>query len=172
MLFQFTCNSCNLTQVATWLELKDRLMPNGRLMVNCGSANDGTSNSIGATHAAISSSDDTWEQNSTIKALCKAFPGQNGINNTDDLETSNTSGDQGKAISLCAYVLIVRLVLIDLDKAHKLTSTQLSWKKLPKRAGENYLTLTGSLPDLTMWAAALPDQFSSSVRQWRTCWLS
>lgn len=34
-------------------------MPNGRLMVNCGG-----------------SSDAIWEKNSTINAMCKAFPGQ------------------------------------------------------------------------------------------------
>lgn len=43
----------------TWLEINKKLMPNGRLMVNCGG-----------------SSDAIWEKNSTINAMCKAFPGQ------------------------------------------------------------------------------------------------
>ncbi|XP_059276781.1 uncharacterized protein LOC132030984 isoform X4 [Lycium ferocissimum] len=46
---------------------------------------------------------------------------------------------------------------------------QVSWKKLPKRAGENYLALTGPLPDLAIWSARLPDQLSSSVKEWRSC---
>ena len=50
-------------------------MPNGRLMVNCGAANDGAANT---TYPDASSIDGTWVQNSTIKALCHAFPGQVG----------------------------------------------------------------------------------------------
>ncbi|XP_059662070.1 uncharacterized protein LOC132308102 isoform X2 [Cornus florida] len=65
-----------LQEVATWLELNDKLMPNGRLMVNCGAANDGASSgSDTVTHPKISSIDDTWVKNSTIKALCEVFPG-------------------------------------------------------------------------------------------------
>ncbi|KAI3495675.1 hypothetical protein L1887_38021 [Cichorium endivia] len=48
-----------LQEVETWLEINKKLMPNGRLMVNCGG-----------------SSDAIWEKNSTIKTMCKAFPGQ------------------------------------------------------------------------------------------------
>jgi hypothetical protein len=44
-------------------------MPDGRIIVNCGGAD-----------AAVSLANDTglssWVQNSTIKALCAAFPGQ------------------------------------------------------------------------------------------------
>lgn len=47
-------------------------MPQGRIMVNCGGA-----------HAEVSGSGDgtanmngSWIQNSTIKALCQAFPGK------------------------------------------------------------------------------------------------
>ncbi|THG08099.1 hypothetical protein TEA_024625 [Camellia sinensis var. sinensis] len=64
-----------LQEVATWLELYEKLMPNGRLMVNCGAANDGASNTISPE---VSSIDGTWVQNSTIKALCQAFPGHVG----------------------------------------------------------------------------------------------
>ncbi|KAL4563728.1 hypothetical protein LXL04_027773 [Taraxacum kok-saghyz] len=49
-----------LQEVDTWLEIGKKLMPNGRVMVNCGG-------SIG---------DEVWENNSTISAMCKAFPGQ------------------------------------------------------------------------------------------------
>ncbi|XAR47990.1 Spermidine synthase [Bertholletia excelsa] len=99
-----------LEEVATWLELSEKLMPHGRLMVNCGAANEGTS-----------VADGTWIQNSTIKALCQAFPGQ------------------------------------------------VNWKKLTKAEGENFLALTGPLPDLTAWSAVLPDRLSSAVKQWAPC---
>ncbi|KAL1536575.1 putative polyamine aminopropyl transferase [Salvia divinorum] len=48
-------------------------------------------------------------------------------------------------------------------------SGQVNWKKMPKGAGENYLALTGILPDLSAWCAALPFQLSSSINQWDTC---
>lgn len=58
-----------LLQVETWLEIAKKLMPDGRIMVNCGGAD-----------AAVSLADDmglsSWVQNPTIKALCAAFPGQ------------------------------------------------------------------------------------------------
>lgn len=60
-----------LQEVSTWLELHDKLMPNGRFMVNCGAANDGASNSASPELLAI---DRSWVQNSTIRALCQAFP--------------------------------------------------------------------------------------------------
>lgn len=53
-------------QCGTWLEMKDKLMPNGRIMVNCGGSDVGDP----------VSDENTWEQNSTIKALCQAFPGE------------------------------------------------------------------------------------------------
>lgn len=46
---------------------------------------------------------------------------------------------------------------------------QVNWKKMPTSAGKNYLALTGSLPDLDTWSAALPNELYSSVNQWRTC---
>ncbi|GJW19050.1 S-adenosyl-L-methionine-dependent methyltransferases superfamily protein [Tanacetum coccineum] len=95
-----------LQEVQTWLELHDKLMPNGRLMVNCGGSID---------------NDGPWEKNSTLYTLCKAFPGQ------------------------------------------------VNWRMMPKSDGGNYLALSGPLPDLTMWAASLPDRLSSSVMQWTSC---
>lgn len=53
-------------QCGTWLDIKDKLMPNGRIMVNCGGSDIGAS----------VSDEGTWEQNYTIKALCQAFPGE------------------------------------------------------------------------------------------------
>lgn len=66
-------------QVTTWLELHNQLMPNGRLMVNCGGAS-GASDVIDETiDPRDSSTNDTWLHNATIKALSKAFPGQVGF---------------------------------------------------------------------------------------------
>ena len=45
-------------------------MANGRLMVNCGGADYNS--------AQISSINGVWVKNSTLKALCRAFPGQVG----------------------------------------------------------------------------------------------
>ncbi|KAK9078980.1 hypothetical protein SSX86_000649 [Deinandra increscens subsp. villosa] len=101
-----------LQEVETWLQLYDKLMPNGRLMVNCGGGST-------CGHDGLSE----WEKNSTLKTLCKAFPGQ------------------------------------------------VNWKKMPKSEGDNYLGFTGPLPDLTVWAAALPDRLGSSVVQWASCCL-
>ncbi|XP_022767927.1 uncharacterized protein LOC111312150 isoform X4 [Durio zibethinus] len=103
--------------VETWLELSDRLMPDGRLMVNCGGVSE--SSIDGKLHHQ--SVDDVWIQNSTIKALAKAFPGQ------------------------------------------------VNWKRMPKRQGQNYLALTGLLPDLTSWSAIVPGCLSESVKQWKPC---
>ncbi|GKV21845.1 hypothetical protein SLEP1_g31785 [Rubroshorea leprosula] len=54
-----------LQEVATWLELKDRLMPKGRFMVNCGGISE-----------ASKTIDGNEIQNSTIRAMAAAFPGQ------------------------------------------------------------------------------------------------
>ncbi|EMS54546.1 hypothetical protein TRIUR3_06232 [Triticum urartu] len=53
----------------TWLEIAKKLMPDGRIMVNCGGADTPVSL---AADTGVSS----WVQNPTIKALCSAFPGQ------------------------------------------------------------------------------------------------
>lgn len=111
-----------LQAVTTWLEMNKMLMPSGRLMVNCGAATKDLSNtSSEMMQPEIFKRDDPLELNTTINALCKAFP------------------------------------------------EQVSWKKLPKRAGENYLALTGPLPDLDVWSARVPDQLSSRVKEWRSC---
>ncbi|KAM7271306.1 hypothetical protein ACFE04_030520 [Oxalis oulophora] len=52
-----------LEEAETWLELKKRLMPNGRVMVNCGGID---------AHPI----DGAWYQNPTIEALYNAFQGQ------------------------------------------------------------------------------------------------
>lgn len=66
---QLFCFS-TLNQAATWLELRDKLMANGRLMVNCGAGEEGS------PAKDVGSQDDAWRLNATIRALCEAFPGQ------------------------------------------------------------------------------------------------
>ncbi|XP_057726636.1 uncharacterized protein LOC130941992 isoform X1 [Arachis stenosperma] len=103
-----------LEEVSTWLELQERLMPDGRFMVNCGGI-DGESSPESLL------SDETWLLNPTLKALSKAFPGQ------------------------------------------------LSWKRMPKVSGENFMALTGSMPDLESWSASVSSPLSSNVKDWRPC---
>ncbi|KAF9587201.1 hypothetical protein IFM89_039590 [Coptis chinensis] len=59
-----------LQEVTTWLELSNKLMSHGRIMVNCGGAHAKTVESWdGITHK------NSWDQNSTIRALCSVFAG-------------------------------------------------------------------------------------------------
>lgn len=67
-----------LNQAATWLKLYDKLMPDGRFMVNCGAGKDGLPATNAVSQHDDSSMDDSWKLNATIKALCEAFPGQVG----------------------------------------------------------------------------------------------
>ncbi|URD96816.1 hypothetical protein MUK42_28897 [Musa troglodytarum] len=106
-----------LKEVTTWLDIERKLMPQGRIMVNCGGAHAEVSGS-GDRTANMNSS---WIQNSTIKALCQAFPGK------------------------------------------------LSWKRIAEKDSDNYLALTGPLPDLDAWSAAVPHQLSMNAKDWRTC---
>ncbi|KAK1325935.1 hypothetical protein QJS10_CPA01g00459 [Acorus calamus] len=113
-----------LQEVATWLELEKRLSPNGRIMVNCAGAHVERSTLGGEGLKTTLPSNGSWIQNSTIKTLCKAFPGN------------------------------------------------LSWKRMAEDESENFLALTGPLPDLNAWSAAVPSQLSSNVKQWRPCELA
>ncbi|XP_022952085.1 uncharacterized protein LOC111454843 isoform X3 [Cucurbita moschata] len=63
-----------LQQVGKWLELKDRLMVGGRLMINCGgNVVKVTDNGI---CSEVSSTDSFLPRNSVIQALSEAFPKQ------------------------------------------------------------------------------------------------
>ncbi|XP_072082308.1 uncharacterized protein [Arachis hypogaea] len=93
---------------------EERLMPDGRFMVNCGGI-DGESSPESLL------SDETWLLNPTLKALSKAFPGQ------------------------------------------------LSWKRMPKVSGENFMALTGSMPDVESWSASVSSPLSTNVKDWRPC---
>ncbi|XP_050223066.1 uncharacterized protein LOC126673121 [Mercurialis annua] len=67
-----------LHEVATWLDLSKRLMPNGRFMVNCGGISEKPDNADG-----------TWMENPTVKALSEAFPGQVNWKRVPETEGSN-----------------------------------------------------------------------------------
>lgn len=57
-----------------------------------------------------------------------------------------------------------------LNEAHSLISLeQVSWKRMPERNGENFLALTGLLPDLSSWSAAVPGHLSETVKKWKLC---
>ncbi|KZV41235.1 hypothetical protein F511_42746 [Dorcoceras hygrometricum] len=66
-----------LEEASTWLDLYGKLAPTGRIMVNCGAGQNELPSIITTmSHGDGSNTDGTWELNATIKALCKAFPGQ------------------------------------------------------------------------------------------------
>ncbi|KAH9607663.1 hypothetical protein KSS87_011632 [Heliosperma pusillum] len=48
-----------LEKAETWFEMRDKLMPNGRIMVNCG--------------GDVLCDESGWEKNLTIQAMCEAF---------------------------------------------------------------------------------------------------
>ncbi|PAN51841.1 hypothetical protein PAHAL_9G623900 [Panicum hallii] len=66
-----------LQEVETWLQIAKKLMPGGRIMVNCGGAD---------VEESLSSS---WVQNPTVKALCSAFPGQLNWKRLSEKESVN-----------------------------------------------------------------------------------
>ncbi|XP_058084912.1 uncharacterized protein LOC131232589 isoform X3 [Magnolia sinica] len=83
--------------VTTWLELNKRLMPHGRIMVNCAGAHSETANI----------SDGAWVQNSTIKALCKAFPGNLSWKRMTEGEGENFLALTGPTPDLNAWSMAV-----------------------------------------------------------------
>lgn len=74
-----------LQEDATWLEIEKKLMPNGRIMVNCGGAHAELS---GSQHQ-IDSLKGSWLQNSTIKALCRVFPGKLSWKRMEEKDSDN-----------------------------------------------------------------------------------
>lgn len=107
-----------LQKVQAWYELKKRLKPGGRIMINCGGTcverRDSTPDYDDGTW--------TWEDGSaardaTISALVRVFP-------------------------------------------------ELNLRKMETKE-DNHLALTGPLPDLNAWAAAVPKKVRSGVLTWR-----
>ncbi|XP_019443668.1 PREDICTED: uncharacterized protein LOC109347968 isoform X3 [Lupinus angustifolius] len=110
-----------LQEISTWLKLRERLMPNGRFMVNCGGIDGGSSVIDARNDPELLTSDETWFLNPALKALSKAFPGQ------------------------------------------------VNWKRMPKKSGENFMALTGPMPDMESWSASVPYPLSTNVKDWRPC---
>lgn len=66
-----------LQEAKTWLQIAKRLMPDGRIMVNCGGSD------------TVESLSSPWVQNPTVKALCSAFPGQVSWKRLSEKESVN-----------------------------------------------------------------------------------
>ncbi|KFK31627.1 hypothetical protein AALP_AA6G137300 [Arabis alpina] len=76
-----------LQQVPIWLDLASRLMPNGRIMVNC--AGIETEQVAANGKPRLELGDSAWMLNSTIKILAEAFPGQVSWKRTPDSQGLN-----------------------------------------------------------------------------------
>ncbi|XP_020579200.1 uncharacterized protein LOC110023899 [Phalaenopsis equestris] len=113
-----------LQEVTTWLDIEKKLMPRGRIMVNCGGVHAEITDSGYIKVNGNISSKGSWVQNSTIRAMCRAFP------------------------------------------------SKLSWKRLEGKDSENYLALSGPVPDLDAWSAALSHPLDMNVKDWRPCKLA
>lgn len=55
------------------------------------------------------------------------------------------------------------------DEAQSVFISQLSWKRMPKETGQNFMALTGPLPDLKSWSANVPSPLSTGVMDWKPC---
>ncbi|ESQ39534.1 hypothetical protein EUTSA_v10000954mg [Eutrema salsugineum] len=76
-----------LQEVPIWLDLASRLMPNGRIMVNCAGIEEEKVAANGKPQLVFG--DSVWMLNSTIKILSEAFPGQVSWKRTPDSEGLN-----------------------------------------------------------------------------------
>ncbi|XP_023640966.1 uncharacterized protein LOC17876645 [Capsella rubella] len=74
-----------LQQVPIWHELASRLMPNGRIMVNCA----GIESELQNGKPQLILNDSAWMLNSTVKILSEAFPGQVSWKRTPDSQGLN-----------------------------------------------------------------------------------
>ncbi|CAK7335977.1 unnamed protein product [Dovyalis caffra] len=93
-----------LQEVETWLKLKDRLIPNGRFMVNCGGIEE-----LDSINGRINpkSVDDAWVENPTIKVLCEAFPGQLSWKKKPESEGANYLALSGPLPDLTSWSAMV-----------------------------------------------------------------
>lgn len=104
----------------TWLALKSRLRPGGRIMVNCGGACVEKSDS----KSDVENGTWTWEdgaasKDATLAAMALSFPGQ------------------------------------------------LNWRKMENSEADNVLALTGDVPDLDAWAAAVAEELRAGILAWK-----
>ncbi|XP_027120169.1 uncharacterized protein LOC113765220 [Coffea eugenioides] len=64
-----------LEEVKTWAEIGEKLMPKGRIMVNCGGVSSDAREELLEGNLELG-----WEQNNAIRAMRKAFPGAGELN--------------------------------------------------------------------------------------------
>ncbi|EOA15142.1 hypothetical protein CARUB_v10028518mg [Capsella rubella] len=110
-----------LQEVPIWLELASRLMPNGRLMVNCA----GIESEIVNGKPQLVLDDLAWKLNSTVKFLSEAFPGQVSWKRTPDSKGLNFVALTGGLPDLSDWSNKVPLRLCETVKLWKLCETPL-----------------------------------------------
>uniref|UniRef100_A0A7N0UVI8 S-adenosyl-L-methionine-dependent methyltransferase n=1 Tax=Kalanchoe fedtschenkoi TaxID=63787 RepID=A0A7N0UVI8_KALFE len=103
-----------MPDVELWGRVKRRLRPGGRVMVNCG----GAENVMADAGSRGGGGGDAWVVNLTVQAMWEAFKGE-----------------------LC-------------------------WKKMPRNEGENYMAMTGGMPELEKWEASVPEKLRAKVWGW------
>ncbi|ERN10844.1 hypothetical protein AMTR_s00027p00243910 [Amborella trichopoda] len=93
-----------LQEVSTWLELEKRLMPNGRIMVNCGGAHAEACSSEDENYSIyFSCSEGVSVYNPTITALCTSFPGNLSWRKMEEGESLNYLALTGPPPDLSAW---------------------------------------------------------------------
>ncbi|XP_019087216.1 PREDICTED: uncharacterized protein LOC104724974 [Camelina sativa] len=108
-----------LQEVPMWLELASRLMPTGRLMVNCA----GIDAEIQNGKPQLVLDDLTWKLNSTVKVLSEAFPGQVSWKRTPDSQGLNFVALTGGLLDLSDWSNKVPIRLSETVKLWKLCET-------------------------------------------------
>ncbi|KAF7824444.1 putative spermidine synthase [Senna tora] len=82
----------------------------------------------------------------------------------------NCGGNDGESKATDAETLSSDKIWLQIPALRALSKVfpgQLNWKRMPKENGENFMALTGSLPDLESWSASLPPPLSTNVKHWR-----
>ncbi|CAA0407546.1 unnamed protein product [Arabidopsis thaliana] len=108
-----------LQEIPMWLELASRLMPNGRLMVNCA----GIETEVKNGKPELVLDDLAWMLNSTVKILSEAFPGQVSWKRTPDSEGLNFVALTGGLPDLSDWSSKVPVRLSESVKLWKLCET-------------------------------------------------
>ncbi|KAI0488256.1 hypothetical protein KFK09_028083 [Dendrobium nobile] len=92
-----------LQEVTTWLDIEKKLMPHGRIMVNCGGAQAEITESGYIKVNGNISSKGSWVKNSTIQAMCRAFPGKLSWKRMDGQTSGNYLALTGPVLDLDAW---------------------------------------------------------------------
>lgn len=130
-------------------------MANGRFMVNCGGIDASSSVAFASSDPGNLSNDEAWLLNAAMKALSKAFPGEVSFSFW---------------FFIISHIVLCDFLNVILEEVQSVFAfSQLSWKRMPKETGENFMALTGALPDLKSWSANVPSPLSTGVMDWRPC---